>query len=367
MADFKVSAERVEILPHPTADRLEIAKVGMFSLVVGKGQYVDGDIVVFAPKRAILPEEIRGGYKNEETGLSYLKKGAIVRSIRLRGELSEGVTLDKYWAASKVIESRTGVKPVLFDPESIFRLDLLGEDISADLGITEDVPHIPAQFAGVQANIKATAISLHDCESIRLHSREFVEGEAVVVSEKLHGTQINIIIHEDGETVEIGSKGLIKKGIVLEDAPGNFYWRAFRASGIHDIIKKLFPGQFVQVMGEVIPAQSGFDYGTDPEGEPVLKIFRLEVGRERYCVAALDPEAFKPVLDMWVPWQIVPFDLPTLEKMAKGMETVSGKQRHIKEGVVVEPYPSRPAKRGGWPPIVKIINPKYKGDDEDMS
>ena len=58
MADFKVSAERIELFDHPNAERLQVAKVGMFSLVVGKGQYQDGDVVVFAPKRAILPEEI---------------------------------------------------------------------------------------------------------------------------------------------------------------------------------------------------------------------------------------------------------------------------------------------------------------------
>ena len=39
MAEFKVSAERVELFPHPNAERLEIARAGEFGFVVGKGQY----------------------------------------------------------------------------------------------------------------------------------------------------------------------------------------------------------------------------------------------------------------------------------------------------------------------------------------
>lgn len=365
MAEFKVSPEIVEIIPHPNAERLEIAKVGMFSLVIAKGQYVDGDIVVVAPKRAILPEEIRDNYKNESTGGSYLKNGAVVRSIRLRGELSEAVTLDKEWVRGKIDNEDMAAQYVGKTTDEVLK-ELIGLDIAPTLGIEELVPHIPPQFAGVQANIKATHISLHDCEQIRLHSREFEEGEACVVSEKVHGTQINVIAHEDGETVEIGSKGLLKKGIVLEDTPDNIYWRAWRASGLHEIIKRMFPGMFVQVMGEVIPAQKGFDYGV-AEGEVVLKLFRLEVNRVRYSVGLLDPETAGELLDRWVPWEIVPFHLETIEKMAKGMEGLSGKQRHIKEGVVVEPLEPRAARRSNWPLILKVINPKYKGEDEDIS
>lgn len=354
MADFKVSAEKIELFDHPNADRLQIAKVGMYSLVVGNGQYEDGDIVVFAPKRAILPEEIRDNYKNDQTGQSYLKRGSVVQSIKMRGEPSEGVVLDTEWALSKL--------------GSYASLDtMIGEDLAEKLGITEDVPHIPPQFRGRQSNMIANKYSLHDCESIRLHAREFVEGEEIVVSEKVHGTQINIIIHEDGETVEIGSKGLLKRGISIAEDETNIYWRAFHASGIHDIVKRLYPHKFVQVMGEVIPSQRGYDYGCNPSSEPVMKIFRLEVDGSRISVADLDDEKEAEILDMWVPWGKFAFNLKEIESMAKGMEGVSGKSRHIKEGVVIEPYPCRNASRGGWPLIIKVINPKYKGDDDDMS
>lgn len=361
MADFAVSAERIELFPHPKADRLQIAKVGMFSLVVGKGQYSDGDVVVFAPKRAILPEEIRDNYKNEETGLSYLRRGAIVRSIRLRGELSEGVLLDKDWVVSKYAqqEGKAGFK--VDDLKSI-----VGEDISTILGIMEDIPNIPKELAGVQSNIRATSFSTHDVEGIRIHQKSLTVGEPVVVSEKLHGSQINTIVHEDG-CVEIGSKGLIKKGIVLDRNDTNTYWRAWVASGLLDIKNTFFPDKFVQFFGEVLPVQKGFSYGYDA---PILKLFRVEIDRKRYNPITLQaefPEAADRILPLWVPYMTVPFDMETVEQMSKGREGVSGRELHIKEGVVVEPETPRMSYGERFPLYLKVINPKYKDDDESLS
>lgn len=59
MADWKVSVEEVEIFEHPNADKMEIARVGMYGLVVGKGQYITGDKVIFVPKRSIIPPYFR--------------------------------------------------------------------------------------------------------------------------------------------------------------------------------------------------------------------------------------------------------------------------------------------------------------------
>lgn len=374
MAEFKVSAERVELFLHPNAERLEIARAGEFGFVVGKWQYKNGDIVVFAPKRSILPEEIRGEYCNKDTGESYLKRGAVVKSVRLRGELSEGVTLDKEWVLGKVfsiLKDHLNLDDEDFWEWSNEYFDRnIGYDLSECLGIVEDIPEIPKQFTGVQSNIKASNVSLHDCAAFRFHKNDFKECEMVIVSEKLHGTQINIIMHEDDETVEIGSKGLLKRGIVLDVDSANIYWKAFLDSGIMDIKKALWPGQFVQVMGEVVPAQKGFSYGYET---PVIRVFRVEVLKVRQSVFQIfsaydhtELDGYKDLLAMWVPFEVIPYCESSIVAASKGMEGVSGKKLHIKEGVVVEPiYPRQ--SRSGKELIVKVINPKYKGDDDDMS
>lgn len=361
MADFSVTVERVELFPHPKADRLQIAKVGMFSLVVGAGQYTDGDLVVFAPKRAVLPEEIRENYKNEETGVSYLRRGAIVRSIRLRGELSEGVLLNKAWVAEKYAQNAGHDNFSVDDLSTI-----VGVDLSEIVGIREDIPNIPKELTGVQSNIRATRYSTHDVEGIRIHQREFEVGEAVVVSEKVHGSQINVIVHEDG-FVEIGSKGLIKKGIVLEQSETNTYWKAWESSGLSAIKDKYFSKKFIQFFGEIVPVQKGFSYGYET---PSLLLFRIEVDGVRYNPVSLTrdyPEAAAEILTKWVPYSTDVFSIDVLEKLSKGLEGVSGKKLHIREGVVVEPVEPRLSKRGNFPLYLKVINPKYKDDDESLS
>jgi hypothetical protein len=48
------------------------------------------------------------------------------------------------------------------------------------------------------------------------------------------------------------------------------------------------------------------------------------------------------------------------------MEQVSGKQHHIREGVVLRPYIDRDAK-DGTKLRLKIINPKYRETGEEIN
>ncbi len=73
MAIWKVSVERIALFDHPNADRMQLGKVGMHQLVVARSNgYRDGDLVVFAPARAVLPPDLRGHYTNSDTGRSSL-------------------------------------------------------------------------------------------------------------------------------------------------------------------------------------------------------------------------------------------------------------------------------------------------------
>lgn len=363
MADWKVSVEEIEIFPHPNADKMEIARVGTHGLVVQKGQYVSGDRVIFAPKRSIVPAYLRDCYENSETGQTYLKNGHTVKSIRLRGELSEGVVIPfnrvKYILNTVKIEDLP-----------------LEEDLSEKLGFEEFTVYVPPQYVGTWATTKATSYSRHDCENIRLYTQEFEENETVFAVEKIHGSQINILIHED-ETVELSSKGIIGKGFIIEESEDNVYWKALHRSGIVDLVKKHFPGKFVQVMGEVCPVQSGFDYGyTDPD----ILFFRLEIDREIIGIPVIR-DSYPDIFEKWAPILYEgPFDIDKLFEIAnkdnvkgqlvKGMETVSGKRKHIREGVVVSPEIPRLSKKGRFPLFCKIISDAYAKKhetDDDMS
>jgi RNA ligase (TIGR02306 family) len=89
MSTFKVTAEKLVIHPHPNADALELAQVGLYRAVVPKGQYKTGDVAIYIPEQAVLPDELI-----EEIGLTGRLAGKDknrVKAVRLRGELSQGI------------------------------------------------------------------------------------------------------------------------------------------------------------------------------------------------------------------------------------------------------------------------------------
>ena len=65
MSTFKVTAEKLVIHPHPNADALELAQMGLYRAVVPKGVYKTGDYAVYIPEQAVLPDDLI-----EELGLT---------------------------------------------------------------------------------------------------------------------------------------------------------------------------------------------------------------------------------------------------------------------------------------------------------
>lgn len=380
MADWRVSAERIEVFPHPDekVERLEVARVGLFPLVVNKANgYKDGDIVVFAPKRTILPEDLRGNFVNATSGESYLKSGTTVKSCRMKGVLSEGVTIPLEYVEAKL---RANDESKEF-PDLVGKTleDILEQDISEFLGMKEHVPEIVGKvvFGGNLNKIMAPLYSRHDCEGIHIFAGEFVghtyTGEDdgiledgslyVTVAEKIHGSQINVICHNDG-FVELSSKGMIGKGATLVRAENNVYWTAWDNSGLSEIVAQNFYGKQVQLIGEVVPVQKGFGYGYT---KPDIILFRVEIDGRRYSTwEVMNLDELEPLRKHWTPVLYEgPFDLEKIKAVCKGMETVSGKSLHIKEGGVVESKYARNSRKGHFPLYIKCINPKYKGEEDD--
>lgn len=356
MAEFKVSAQKVELLEHPNAERLAIAKVGQYSLVVGKDNgYQNGDIIFFAPERSLLPDEIKGNYANADTGISYLSgpEQNRVKSIKLRGEPSEGVTLNRDWVLSKL-----GLQSI----EDV-ELDV---DLSEKLGITKYEPQVPAAFAGnIEVISEFNTMKKHDCENIRLYVNEFVQGEEVIMTEKIHGSQINILRTNTGRYY-LTSKGIAKQNFAIQESEGNFYWRAFNLSGLRELLDNASwsNGHEIQLIGEAVPCQKGYDYGFT---QPYIVLFRMLVDGREISIDDIINSEYCLLMVNWAPELYRgPFDLEVLESHAKGMETMSGKQRHIREGGVVSPVIPRYSKEG-FKLFIKIINPKYKNDDEAFS
>lgn len=332
MAERQVIKDYARLFPHPNAERLELCKVGTFQLVVRKGEYRDGDPIVIAPERAVLPASLAGLYVNADTGASYLHGAEKNRvgSVRLRGELSQGVILPM-----------GGLEDAPF-----------GEDLSGRLGITFWEPPIPVSMAGEVTPLPVVRhYKNHDVEQFGIYASEFVAGERVIATEKLHGTQGVYFRTADGEWL-VTSKGMSRNRLTLKESESNLYWQAARNTGLFAEADAAFPSGEVQVFGEVIPAQKGFTYG---QLEPTVFVFK--VVHEGIQLPRADwPQWFTehaaPVLYEG------PFDEGVLRKLRGGMETVSGKGIHIREGIVVTPTVPRTAADGS-DLSVKLISDAY--------
>jgi RNA ligase (TIGR02306 family) len=339
MAEFKVIKTPIKIFPHPNAEKLELLKIGAYQAVVQKDVYRDGDIVIFAPEKSVLPDPIADDFRQYLRGKDKNRVG----TIRLRGEISMGVIIP----LEKV--DRDNLLP-------------LNEDIAEKLGIYKYEPPIPQGLSGrVKPSIEFDAtIMYHDVEQFRIYADEFTAGETIRIWEKVHGSQGIYIRNKKGGNA-VSSKGIFKQGLVIEESDSNTYWTAAKNMKLFELLTELYPDNDVQIFGEVIPVQKGFSYGCD---KPQILFFKLVVDGEIIVYEEV-PQAIK---DNWVPLLYEgEFDLTRIVPLCENMkrETVSGQNLHIAEGGVVAPIVPR-LSSDGFDLQLKIISKAYaKVEDED--
>lgn len=172
-----------EVKPHPNADRLDICRVKGWWCIIQKDSYKVGDLVTFIPPDAVIPDKIIDQYE-----LEYLRNGKRTKSIRLRGELSQGLILPN------MTKEREGV------------------DVAQELCITKYEP--PEVNWHNKLNCKKRPLRITnplfqkytEIENIKNFNTVFQEGDDVVITEKIHGTNFRaakLPIHTGGTLIRI--------------------------------------------------------------------------------------------------------------------------------------------------------------------
>lgn len=368
MATWKVIKGRAEVFPHPNADKLEIVKVDKFQAIAQKGLYQNGDEVIFAPEKSILPDILAEGFRN------YLKgpEANRVGSIKLRGEVSMGVIIPMDTAADYLVKMRPQLDEPLYQAHYELGEVEYGEDISDFLDIYKYEPPVPTSLSGQVDKLPYGYYTHHDVEGFHSYADEFDEEEFCIVTEKLHGSQ-GIFILNNGQRI-VSSKGLFKRDLMLNESENNTYWRAAYNSGIFELAEKLrdyytleAPPSQVAIYGEVIPVQGGnWTYGLNPQ-KPEVRIFEVRIDAMTISYP-FDEELRELFGNLWVPviHSEIPFSEIQVQEVRKGKELVSGQQLHIREGVVIRPQRPRLAS-DGTRLLIKAINPKYKETGEEFS
>ncbi|MFQ6325392.1 RNA ligase (ATP) [Nocardia sp. CWNU-33] len=353
MSTLQVTAERLVVHPHPNADRLELAQVGLYRAVIAKGQFATGDYALYIPEQAILPDGLI-----EELGLTGKLAGGArnrVKTVRLRGEVSQGIVC----------------LPGVIGTVDLAQAQATRTDFAELLGVTKWVPPVPVSMSG-QVESAPDLIRWIDVENIKRYPDIFVAGEAVVATEKIHGSACLMTYVRNDDRVHVSSKGIGGQSLALTAADGNLYWRAVRRYGLIEAARKISEaldlsriGLFGEVFGAGVQdlhygaaasrdetlGYAVFDIAVEPLGSPLRWLGHHEIG------ALLDE------LGITLPRVPVlydgPYDIDLLLALAEGTETVTGSGTNIREGLVVRPAVERYSTVLGGRAIGKVVSNAY--------
>lgn len=92
MSTFKVEVFKIEeIAVHPNAERLELAKIAGWQVVVGKGVFQVGDLALYLPVDSVLPASLENRLFPPTSKVKL--RNSRIRSIKLRGQMSQGMVI----------------------------------------------------------------------------------------------------------------------------------------------------------------------------------------------------------------------------------------------------------------------------------
>ena len=246
MSDLYVELTPItQLLPHPNADRLEIAVVQGTQSLVPVGEFVEGEKVLFFPPDMLIPPAV-----SEALGVqNYLKNSDYegerckcrIAACRLRGVPSYGFI----------------VKRPLDLPLRKFN------DFSDLYGAIKYDPPINLSHGDVER----PDLIFHQYTSIQHYWRyknAIADGTKVRITEKLHGSnsRVGLVKTDDGFEFMAGSHRTRRKE--PEEGQTSLYWTPLDNPKLRQLLKNFSAGhQTVIVFGEIYGQSiQDMDYGT---------------------------------------------------------------------------------------------------------
>lgn len=373
MSKFEVKVRAISAIePHPKADRLEVARVEGYQTLIQKGFVKAGDLVVYLPEAAMLPEFVLRAVglwdEVEGKGLCAGDLGQRVKTLCMRGSISQGIA----YPLSYLSDHPSGSGWYLQDADACLWPVLEGDDVAGILGVTKHVPKVPDELAGEVMAVGRHLLPDFDIEDIKKYPNILQEGEYVFVTEKLHGILTGAVLlpeHDaiDGKRFFVFGKGLGHDGLAFIDDEANkdnVYLKIAHQFKLEEKVRQL-AARLDETANPVFMIGETFGIGVQDLGyglKPTYRAFAIGAGyrgREQYLdyLTALEHAAVVGV--QWVPELYRgPFSKAMLDEVITGKETLTGKCVHIREGGVVEPIAPRDAIEMRRV-ILKAISPDY--------
>lgn len=296
MSEYKVPYTTIlEINPHPNADRLQLATVYGFQVVVSKDKYKVGDKVIYVPVDSVLSENLEAILFPPDSKIKLDKRR--IRQIRIRKFASQGMLIDPAELSLNVeiLPLETDLKESL----QISKYEPPAERLKGPAGVPggrkkKDEHPLFHKYNGL--------------DNLKWFPNKFKEGEEVVIQEKLHGSnarasvlpfQANTIWkkiklflglapkHENcygSNNVEISAKSTYT-GFYGEDIYGNVFKQI-------DAFSKLKLGEsiFGEIIGEGI--QKNYTYCVKGHKFVLFDVKVLEADGKQKWLSPAEVQAF---------------------------------------------------------------------------
>lgn len=351
MSTFAVTAEQLVIHPHPNADLLELAQVGEYRAVVGKGSYKTGDYGIYIPEQSILPDDLI-----EELGLTGKLAGKQknrVKAVRLRGELSQGIV------CMPLAVTQT------HSDEQVAEASPNGTDFAELLGITKWVPEVPSCLDG-EVEPATNLMRWIDIENIKRYPHIFEADEQVIATEKIHGSCCCITYDAEKNQLLVSSKGFVSKFLAIMESESNLYWRAVRAYNLEPVLKEMaqfFGVSSIAMFGEVYgPGVQDLGYAVVRKDSPGFAAFDIKVTEQSSNTWIEQGLLHDYCAQLGVPTVPILFEgfynYEELAQLAEGNTKVADVDQ-IREGLVIRSVPERYSSVTGNRAIAKLVSAAY--------
>jgi RNA ligase (TIGR02306 family) len=249
MSDRKLATIRkiAEVKSIEGADKICAYRVDGWWVVDSVGKYQVDDLVVYAEPDSWVPTELapflsKGKEPREYEGV----KGERLRTVKLRGQISQGLLLP----VTQFDETRCMLPQVqveLGDFTTGSKMVYIGDDVTDVLGIIKWERPMNAQLAGMARGNFPALVPKTDQERIQNLTRSFEQYQQDIwsITEKLDGSSCTFYL-DDEDVFHVCSRNLD-----LKEDEANSFWKVARKFNIEDIMRRNFM-KGMAIQGEMI-------------------------------------------------------------------------------------------------------------------
>jgi RNA ligase (TIGR02306 family) len=310
----KMASIRVidKIEPIEGADAIEAAVLGGWKVVVKKGEFVIGDLAVYLEIDSWVPTELapflsKGKEPREFNGV----KGERLRTVKLRGQLSQGLLLPLTSAGEFALNE--------------------GDDVTEVLNIQKWERPMNAQLAGMAKGNFPSLIPKTDQERVQNLVKEIAAADGMLfeVTEKLEGSSMTCYLID-------GEFGVCSRNLDLKETEGNAFWEVARRDDIEGKMRATGPDAQFAIQGELIgPGIQGNIYKLSHTEFYVFDVYNIKSGEylkpaERVLLINLMGLKHVPVIHPL--WPMIDVTIEGLLEYAEGTSNLNAKQEC--EGIV---------------------------------